>query len=472
MKTTSLLLILLPALFAGCTNRDGIRQVPASKIISRIALTESENNVLRVNASVELKTDAVVELNYYKESEPEHVLTAKISPSSKKHVVTLLLLEEKTKYKFRMTATTSKTYARSKEYEFTTGALPPWMPEYEVITDKLEKKPEGYIHIGQKEGAGYLILLNYQGKIVWYEKLGTGINVSSFDPRTGTFACIVGNNPDRIYAGNEIMIVDLYGNIQMRRQNTSFANPLFHHDIQRLENGNLIVVNCVARDFDLRPVGGKADQTVWGDGYTIYGPKGEVVSTWNIFHEISPLDDGNILGIGINEANYPVVYDWAHANTIAVDTDGNYLMCFKQLNQVWKIDSKTGRVFYRLGLNGNVDMDSQYLTQGVHSVHRDRNGDLLLFDNGLFRGESRALSFQVDTASRKATLVKEIVLPKAYFSRAQGSVYLLDGNRYLFGSSVSQSILITDPEGEILWNCTSSHVFYRAVPVGPINLNS
>lgn len=470
MRIKLLLYSLMILLFVSCQNPNKKSEVSASVIISKVALTQCEDNILRVNVTIDLKSAATVEVKYYKEADPQNVLTAKISPSSLKHTITMLFLQEKTTYKFFVKATTDKTWTTSKEYSFTTGSLPPWMPEYKVTLNHLKSLPKGYIHIAQKEGAGYLILLNYEGNIVWYEKLGIGINVSSFDPKTGTFACIVGNNPDRIYAGSEIIIVDLYGKILMRRTNTSFANPYFHHDIQRLENGNMIVVNCVPKVFDLNSVGGKANQTVWGDGYTIYDPKGQKVSSWDVFGEIDPRNDPNILGIGINEANYPVVYDWVHANTISVDSDGNFLMCFKQLNQVWKIDSKTGKVLFRLGQNGNVAMDSKYITQGVHSVNRDKKGSYLFFDNGLFRRQSRALSFTVDATAKTSTLTQEIVLPKEYFSRSQGNVYMLDENQYLFGSAISQAIIITNTKGEILWNCSTSHVFYRAYPIEKIEL--
>ncbi|MBW8333281.1 MAG: aryl-sulfate sulfotransferase [Prolixibacteraceae bacterium] len=470
MRIKLLLYSLIIVLVVGCNDQNKKRKVDAGVIITKVTLTPCENNILRVNATIDLKSAATVEVKYYKESDPQNVHTAKISPSSQKHLITLLMLEEKTSYKFSVKATTDKTWTSSKEYSFTTASLPSWMPEYKVTLNKLKVLPKGYIHIAQKEGAGYLVLLSYEGKIVWYEKLGIGVNVSSFDPQSGTFACIVGNNPDRIYAGSEIIVVDLYGNILMRRANTSFDNPYFHHDILRLENGNLVVINCVPKVFDLGAVGGKADQTVWGDGYTIYNPLGEPVSSWDVFGEIDPRQDPNILGIGINEANYPVVFDWVHANTISVDTDGNFLMCFKQLNQVWKIDSKNGQVLFRLGLNGNVEMDPRYITQGVHSVYRDKNGSLLFFDNGLFKRQSRALSFTVDVTAKTSTLTREIVFPEEYFSRAQGSVYMTDQDHYLFGSSVSQTMIITDTIGQIVWNCSSSHVFYRAYPIEKIEL--
>jgi len=455
----------------GCQIPDRKNKVEANVIISKIALTPCENNVLRVKVNVDLKTSACVEVSYYKEDDPQRVMATQISPAANKHTITMLLLQEKTKYKFRVKAITTTNWATSKEYGFTTAALPPWMPEYKIELNRMEKNPEGYIHIAQKEGAGYLLLLNYQGKIVWYEKLGVGINVSSFSSKTGTFACIVGNNPERIYAGNEIIVVDLYGNILMRRACSSFENPYIHHDIKQLENGNMIVINCVPKIFDLRKVGGKTNQTVWGDGYTIYDKKKKKISSWDVFGELDPRNDPNILGIGINEANYPVVYDWVHANTISVDSDGNFLMSFKQLNQVWKIDSKTGKVLFRLGQNGNVSMDSKYITQALHSVNRDKNGNLLFFDNGLFRQGSRALSFTVDANAKTSVMTREIVLSKKFFSRNQGSVYMLDDNHYLFGSSVSQSILITDAKGTVLWECSCPHVFYRAYPIKKIELS-
>jgi hypothetical protein len=211
----SSLIVLL--IVGGCHDPNKKLKVSANVIISKVALTQWENNVLRVNVNVDLKSPATVEVKYYKEDDPQDTLTTKISPKSQKPILTMLMLEEKTKYKFFVKATTDKMWTTSEEYSFTTSSLPPWMPEYKVELNHLKKLPKGYIHIAQKEGAGYLILLNYEGKIVWYEKLGIGVNVSSFDPQTGTFACIVGNNPDRIYAGSEIIIVDLYGKILMRK---------------------------------------------------------------------------------------------------------------------------------------------------------------------------------------------------------------------------------------------------------------
>ena len=87
----------------------------------------------------------------------------------------------------------------------------------------------------------------------------------------------------------------------------------------------------------------------------------------------------------------------------------------------------------------------------------------MLFDNGSseFRNTSRALIFEIDEINTKFKKVKSVFLPDDLFSFKQGSVYLLDDKYFLFSSSVNNRSVISDDKGEILWDLSSDHSYYR-----------
>ena len=79
-----------------------------------------------------------------------------------------------------------------------------------------------------------------------------------------------------------------------------------------------------------------------GDGIVAYDISGNELWNWNIFDHVDP-----------SEEEYNIQEDWSHANAIDVDYDGNYLVSFRSFNQIWKIDSESGNIIWRLGLNGD-----------------------------------------------------------------------------------------------------------------------
>ena len=87
----------------------------------------------------------------------------------------------------------------------------------------------------------------------------------------------------------------------------------------------------------------------------------------------------------------------------------------------------------------------------------------MLFDNGMtdIRKTTRALIFSLDEENKTFIHQNSIFLPDSLFSFKQGSVYLMDDNKFLFASSVNKKTVITDTDGKILWNLSSDHSFYR-----------
>lgn len=454
---------------SGCGNDEATGNVSANELIRTITAAPVSDNVLRMNIDVETHCSTDITIEYWKKGGGKH-LTASSSAASASHRITLLFLEAETEYSFQVTASTGKAQATTDTYTFTTKELPASLPAYRVTQNDLgDINLDGYILIAQQTKPGYLVLLNQDGNIVWYYRTDQPVTCANYDSETRTFLCLIGNNAAKSYTCAEWRIVDLYGNVLLSKPNTELANSYIHHDVCRLRDGNYAMVNFVPGEFDLSAFGGDSKQTVYGDGITIYDAQGNKVWEWNCFSERTPDDDPNVIQVldrgGLVTINR--IDDWLHANAVAEDTDGNLLVSFNFINEIWKINRTTGEVMYRLGKDGNVEMPDDAQTQGIHSVALEEDNTVICLDNGTQRQQTRYLSFQIDEASKKATLKKCIAFPKNYCSQFQGSAKRIADNLYLYGASMKQCVLLTDADGNPLWVCEASHTYFRAQYVRP-----
>src|SRR6202012_1305929 len=77
------------------------------------------------------------------------------------------------------------------------------------------------------------------------------------------------------------------------------------------------------------------------------------------------------------------VYDPYHANSIAIDTDGNLIVSLRNTWAIYKIDHESGAVMWTLGSNkNNFKMGPGTQTAFQHDVVVQPNGVLTLFDKG------------------------------------------------------------------------------------------
>jgi hypothetical protein len=102
--------------------------------------------------------------------------------------------------------------------------------------------------------------------------------------------------------------------------------------------------------------------------------------------------------------------DYDHPNSLGFDRDGNYIVSFRHLGQVMKIDAETGRIMWRLGGAKNQFAFRNDPLNGFSAQHSARilpDGHLLLYDNGTRHDppESRAVEYALDTGAMTATLV-------------------------------------------------------------------
>lgn len=469
MKKINLLLIslLFLIIYSSCTKE---KVVTISDIVKKVTIVD-DTNKLRNNVEIQLKQPASVQIQYWKSGDEETALTTPFTEETMNPSIELVILEPDTVYNFRVIARNGSGTFQSGVFSFKTRSLPGDLSTFVNKLPDSKFRFKGYINIATKPNNSYLYLINDLGKIVWYQSADNKTIVnSSFDSIHNTFQCIVGQNPYERFGGDEILVLDLYGHTIFKRTYDQLKNPNVHHDFIRLPNGDFVTINRVKKVYDLSSLGGDTAQIINGDGLTVMDINGNVKWEWSCFSAINPLDYSFIMDGPSPTGQLAPVDDLLHANSVTLDKDGNYLMTFNRINQLWKIDSKTGKVYYKLGVNGDVDMPAEGYTSGIHCAHLNLDGEIMVVDNGKANQQSRALAYTVDENTKKATVKMDIKFPKDLFTKNQGSDYMVDPTHILFGSTLAQTVAITDLSGTPVWQYQTDEKFYRAYYIKKIDL--
>ena len=416
-------------------NRDNA-EISPGEVFKSVGVKVADDNALRMEVTIEFKKSVTYEIEYWKEEEPAMCFRTRSREASGTEVSKLILLEPDTRYLFRIHARCGGGSSTTDTYAFRSGMLPGNIPEYALSKDELTDEPEGYILMCKRDEPGFITLCDMRGTIVWYESVPEGVRVATYDDATGTILAIVGSSPLKSYAGTGILMLDLAGN-RLLEKNIVEMHP--HHDIRRMPDGNIILVNYVPKTFDLSACGGSSEETVWGDGYSILDPQGNVLDSWDCYGELDPREDPDIM---------KKKGDWLHANAVNYDREGNRYMTFNKISQLWRIDPDDGHVLYRVGADGNVDLDERFIPDGLHSPYPLDPDRVLVLDNGKSGGEkvTRALIYEIDPETMSATATLEVPLPAA----APGRIRLAEQKQRLLHRRQSDALRIQRRKGRHL----------------------
>ncbi len=202
--------------------------------------------------------------------------------------------------------------------------------------------------------------------------------------------------------------------------------------------------------------------------------QGGVIQTFdaggNLTFEWRGIDYYNILDDVLPEDFLRVIIDFEHANSIDIDSDGNYLLSNRELSEITKIDGKTGDIIWRFGGNHNqfTLVDDTLGISCQHFARWLKNGDMLLFDNGVTHPvlESRAVEYDLDTTTMTATLKWQFRHSPAAFSYVEGDAERLDnGNTFIgWGSELTVSATEVDSNGTVVYEMVlPATTSYRAL---------
>lgn len=396
-----------------------------------INLSSYNQSKYEINFKNKINDDFFIE--YW--DEEDNKLNSDFQKKSDEYIV-IPFLKPSTNYFFKIKSKNES----SKLYTFKTHDLPENFPEFNLKKDSLFSF-NGYLLFRTQVDPGIQFLMDDQGEIIWYSMSDTifsrPFNVSNeFSYISLSKSNIV---HELSYNGDTIVTVNM-------------IHDKIHHEI--ITNSNLYdsskVFIGLTYEYLIDP-NSKVDSII-GDGITVYNNSGIKLWSWNIFDHVNPYNE-----------KYKIQNDWSHANGLEIDYDGNFLISFRNFSQIWKIDSRSGKILWRLGIDGDYALKENEFFYSQHAIHKTNENNYMLFDNGArdYRETSRALIFSLNEKSRNFNYIRSVFLPDDLFTFKQGSVYNINDDTYLFCSSTNNKIIILNSNGEILWDLESDHSFYR-----------
>jgi len=164
--------------------------------------------------------------------------------------------------------------------------------------------------------------------------------------------------------------------------------------------------------------------------------------------------------------------DYIHCNSIDIETDSTLLLSSRHLNEIDRIDRRTGALIWRFGLHSlNNDFSFTNDTIGFtyqHDARRLPNGHITLYDDGNLRTGSerysRAVEYSLDEVNCSATLVWEYRNTPDVNSYAMGNVQRLPNKNNLIGWGLSSTIFteVDSNNNKVLEITTPQMYSYRA----------
>lgn len=247
-----------------------------------------------------------------------------------------------------------------------------------------------------------------------------------------------------------------------------YKNDSMHHDFEILPNGNIAflvwekVPDSIARNIK-GGIKDRNDSEVLSDGIIEVNRKSEIVWSWHSYEHLPP--QNNSLD------SFTPKSEWTHANSIRFFSNNKgksgYLVSLRHLKKVIMIEKDNGKIFWES-------------PKGMLSYQHDAtlldNGNVLVFDNGLFRNQKKPFlwSCVVEINPFSNAIVWEFNGGKTGPERAgfaasimSGAQRLKNGNTLVIDALHGHLFEVTS-DGNIVWDFVNP---FFSKSTGPFNNN-
>jgi len=456
-----------------------------NRSVSILSIELSSPNNIAMNEAIKivLDKDERVYVRYWKDGSQEKLRTP-LTDRTKEHDIRLLLLEPNTTYHFQVII--DKLFnVSSREMHFRTREQSSWLVHQWVREDQphdASTLDSGMVMLCNARLPGYIAMVDGKGDIRWYWQIDDiGVRAATLTPKGTILAMlrppmrdVIDDTPKEeadnlremekpirrgalgFAGGTAVAEIDLTGKVLWRINMDTVdggKHKVIHHDVRMDKKGNIVLLTRNQKVFDMSNAGGNGIDTLGGDGILVMDNQGKKIWEWDVWDNWDMEHDPFLKEFA---------YDRFHMNALNFDVDSNYLVSVAIEDQIWKVNKQTGKIMWKLGKNGDFKMDTSYNFSFQHSVHINPDGDLMVFDNSLWKKLSGAVSFKLDTIQWTATPNIHAMLPPSKYTSRMGSAYVLPNKNLLQCSSKTGAVMVTDREGKILWQLNCYFVPYRA----------
>lgn len=240
-------------------------------------------------------------------------------------------------------------------------------------------------------------------------------------------------------ASGRLLEVDWEGNIVWQ-----YEDSYFHNDFRRLPNGNTLILRWVStpKDIAVKVKGGLPDtereRVMWSDSFREIDSDGETLWEW---HGYEHLDTGNDIICPLCFRN-----EWTHANSFAVNTNGDILVSFMKTNNIAIIEKTTGNIVWRWGGFRTL--------AHPHDVCWVDNKKVMVFGcgghmAGFEVGESEIIC--IDIKSKKIVWQFKELNARDFYTSCKGSCQLLPNGNILICEGDTGRIFEVSKQMKVVW---------------------
>jgi len=325
-----------------------------------------------------------------------------------------------------------------------TETIADFFPEFEYIESN--GPAEGYFFMGSKgltasNASHYITIIDNYGTPVFFRKMNKATSsVRLLDD--GRIAYLNGV-PRKFYILNEMLEVSETLSVEGYKPNG--------HDWDISDDGHVLLMGEVSKTIDMRELveGGDSLAEVLDLIVQEFDENQNLLYTWNSADHFE-ITDGNENSSYLDFTESQI--DYVHANGISIDSDTSFLISCRHMEEITKVDRRSGEIIWRLGGKNN---QFQFINDSLgfshqHSIRALNNGNILLFDNGNLRIPqlSSTVEYSIDEQNKTATLLKRIYRNPAVYSNHQGTTQrVYNGNTIINWGPYWPSITEFHPDG-------------------------
>lgn len=458
-RTTVISATALAVLLAACGDDNGTNAPTNLPRISNLAVAGNANNVLSAIATLDATDVDSARVAYWTGSEAKQYTPYSVDVGTTGRLVALGL-RPGTAYNFAVEARNSHAQSTSDTAAFTTDSLPTFLASSSF--SGATPSSGGFVVTALFDGANaYAVAFDSAGRVAWYRAFPGAIPAEEIKQQTnGDITAVITTSHGGEPVAGQAVAVAPDGTI-VRTFTAPPSSYLDGHEFWELADiegayAGAVFFAYTARHLDLSAQGGPADTLVTGHQVIMQDASGAqrvVFDAWDHF----ALTD--------NVEPSPGQLDFDHPNALTFDTDGNYIVSWRNLDVITKIDAQTGDLIWTLA-SSFATLSSDFTFSGdplegfsaQHSVRSLDNGNVLIFDNGTRHATpaSRAVEYHLDTGAHTATKVWDFTHTPPYYTAFTGSVQrLANGNTFIgwtFGTPLVASEVT--PSGTTVWEGT------------------
>lgn len=238
------------------------------------------------------------------------------------------------------------------------------------------------------------------------------------------------------------------------------------HEFVLLANGHALMLAYDYRQMDLSEIieGGDSNALVVGFVIQELDENRDLLFQWRSWDHLEI--SGTYEECKSNFLNRFTICDFAHANSLDMDSDTSLILSTRNLSEVTRINKKTGKIIWRMGGKNNefAFPDDPRAFRGQHTASRQANGNITLLDNG-YKSDSlftRGLEYRLDEEQKTASLALEYIHDPRVYGFAMGNLQRLENGHTLiywgaFTDESSGPVTEYDAEGRVVFEAAFEH---------------